>query len=507
MAKRKSIARRYFTSFTLVVLFSMALLVGIFFTLAGRYFRTEHLNHLDAALDYIAGVLDAAGTADDALQDAVVLRSTDLAQEFTGISLLVADTDGRILYADDGTPLNGDALSADILHTVEAGLPLTDGPLHPHGFTDLDGLLQKRCYAVSRPYVRGQVHYHLLALGSIGRFGGYLSDLIVAFLWAGALMLLISGTLALLTARHVSAPLAEISRAADRFGKGDFSARVTVECGGNDEVAQLAQNFNTMAASLEAIDRSRQSFMGNIAHELRTPMTSIKGFIDGMLDGVIPPEQYPRYLGLVSDEVARLTRLIQTMLDITRLEAGEYKINAKSYDIWETIGAVLMNNEKRLVDGRIGVGGYIPQRTPVYADPDLIYQVLYNIVDNAIKFTPPGGRIDLGVTAEKDRVFISVCNTGAGVPADQLPYLFDRFYKGDKSRSLHSGGAGLGMHISKVLIGVSGGAITAESDGESWTKFTFDLPQGRHELPARREKSGKNPLTRLRNLGKQNAAQ
>ena len=507
MAKRKSIARRYFTSFTLVVLFSMALLVSIFFTLAGRYFRTENLHHLDATLDYIAGVLDAAGTADGTLQDAIVIRSTDLAQEVTGISLLIADADGHILYAGDDVALNGRTLSADVLRTVKADRPLTDGPLRPHGFTDLDGLLQKRCYAVSRLYAQGQTQYCLLALGSMGRFDGYLSDLILAFLWAGVVMLLISGTLALLTARHVSAPLAQISRAADRFGKGDFSARVTVERGGNDEVAQLAQNFNTMAASLEAIDRSRQSFMGNIAHELRTPMTSIKGFIDGMLDGVIPPDRFPYYLGLVSDEVARLTRLIQTMLDITRLEAGEYKVNAKSYDIWETIGAVMMNNEKRLVDGRIGVGGYIPQRTPVYADPDLIYQVLYNIVDNAIKFTPPGGRIDLNVTAEKDRVFISVRNTGAGVPADQLPYLFDRFYKGDKSRSMHSGGAGLGMHISKVLIGVSGGAITAESDGESWTAFTFDLPQGRHELPARREKSSKNPLTRLRNLGRQNVPQ
>lgn len=508
MSKKRSLARRYFSSVTVVVLSSMILLASIFFTIASQYFRSENLGNLTAALDCVSKVLGVAEkeVPDEDFRQALVEHSADLASEITGATLLITDENGTVVYCSDELELTETKLPAQVLETIpveESGNGAGQKDLRD--ISDLGGTLKHRYYVAGRYYsspVSGTCY--LLALSGANRFAGYLSDLIFSFLWASMLMLLVSGLMALLTARNISAPLAQISKAADRFGKGDFSARVSVEKGGNDEVAQLAQNFNTMANSLEAIDRSRQSFMGNIAHELRTPMTSIKGFIDGMLDGVIPPEQYPRYLGLVSDEVGRLTRLIQSMLDITKLEAGEYAVNAKNYDIWETVGAVLMNNEQRLTEGHIGVVGFVPQRTLVYADPDLIYQVVYNIVDNAIKFTPPGGQITLNITAMRERVYISIRNTGEGVPAEQLPYLFERFYKGDKSRGLHASGAGLGMHISKVLIGVSGGSIRVDSDSASWTEFSFDLPQGLPELPPpRKERSGKGSLIKFRSKNRQ----
>lgn len=503
MKKKNSIARSYFKSVSLVVLSSMLLLATIFLTLVSQYFHNENLENLDAVLQSVREVMAAVEAAPDAQPEMAGMwetlrnKATDLASKLSGATLLVADADGHILYHTGDVQLLGDTLSAGVRQRLDEGAQ-PGGRLSLRRLSDLDGLLERHYYVAGSHGPAGQDGY-VLALTDAGRFSGYLSDLLFAFFWASVLMLLVSGAMALATSQRISAPLTQISQAADRFGRGDFSARISVEKSGNDEVAQLAQNFNTMAANLETIDRSRQSFVGNIAHELRTPMTSIKGFVDGMLDGVIPPEQYPRYLGLVSEEVARLTRLIQSMLDISKLEAGEYQVNAKNYDIWETLGAVLMTNEQRLVDGRIGVGGYVPQRTLVYADSDLIYQVVYNIVDNAIKFTPPGGRIDLSVTTQRDRVYVGVRNTGEGVPADQLPHLFERFYKGDKSRGLHAGGAGLGMHISKVLVGVNGGSIRVDSDSASWTEFTFDLPQGRPELPApRKERTVKNSLSKLR---------
>ena len=490
--KQRSIARRYFTSVTLVVLCSMVLLAGIFLTLAGQFIYNENLKNLDTAVERISQVMSVAESEidDPAVMEKLARHAAALVTEITDAGLLVADHEGRIIYSGGDVQLQGDTLSQKTMQRFrEAGSAVSRS--RAQSITDLDGLLEQRYYVVGSVYTGdGGVNY-LAVLSDAGRFSGYLSELVLAFMWASLLMLLISAALAVITARRVCAPLSQISKAASQFGRGDFSARITVADGSNDEISQLAQNFNTMAANLEAIDRSRQSFMGNIAHELRTPMTSIKGFVDGMLDGVIPPELYPRYLGLVSDEVARLTRLIQSMLDITKLEAGEYKVNAKNYDIWQTLGAVLMNNEQRLVEGRIGVGGYHPQRTIVYADADLIYQVVYNIVDNAIKFTPEGGRIDLNVAAVKDRVYVSIRNSGEGVPADQLPHLFERFYKGDKSRGIHAKGAGLGMHISKVLIGVSGGSIRVDSDSASWTEFTFDLPAGRPELPPPRPRGGR----------------
>ncbi len=495
MKRKRSIARRYFKSVALVVLCSMGLLVTIFVALVSQYFRSETLDNLSAAMDSVTAVVDVAASsgAGSSITEAIICHAADLVGEITGSTLVVADGQGAVLYVSGGMELEAPVLSQPALEQVRSSLMLSGqgGRTMLPRPSDLDGLLPQRYYVMACSLPQADRQMYLLALSDAGRFGGYLSDLMVAFLWAGVLMLLVGGMLALATAQRISAPLTQISKAADRFGRGDFSVRVSVGSTGNDEIAQLASNFNTMAANLEAIDRSRQSFMGNIAHELRTPMTSIKGFVDGMLDGVIPEEQYPRYLGLVSEEVARLTRLIQSMLDITKLEAGEYTVNARSYDIWETLGAVLMTNEQRLVEGRIGIGGYIPQRTMVYADSDLISQVVYNIIDNAIKFTPPGGRIDLSVTQVKDRVYVSIRNTGEGIPADQMAHLFERFYKGDKSRGLHAAGAGLGMHISKVLIGVSGGSIRVDSDSQSWTEFTFDLPQGRPELPPpRSQRSG-----------------
>ena len=256
--------------------------------------------------------------------------------------------------------------------------------------------------------------------------------------------------------------------------EGEYTHRISMS--GHDELAQLAETFNTMAGSLEKIDQSRRSFMGNIAHELRTPMTTIKGFIDGMLDGTIPPENQNHYLGIVSQEVGRLTRLIKNMLDITKLEAGEYKVNATTYDIWESITSVVFGAEQRLEANNIQISGFAPTKTLVLADQDLVYQVIYNLVDNAIKFCNVGGEIRFSVTQSKGAVTVGVRNTGAGIAPEALPYVFDRFYKEDKSRGLNTTGSGLGLHICKVLINLSGGKIWVDSKEGEYCEFLFPVP-------------------------------
>ncbi len=241
-----------------------------------------------------------------------------------------------------------------------------------------------------------------------------------------------------------------------------------------------------MATKLEAIDTSRQSFMGNIAHELRTPMTTIKGFGDGMLDGTIPEERRDHYLGIVSQEVGRLSRLTRSMLDITKLETGEYVVSAENYDVWDTISSIMFSREQQFIERRIRLTGFNPQKTWVYADRDIVHQVLYNIVDNAIKFTPDSGTIDISVESRQGFVTVGIMNTGEGIPEDALPYVFDRFYKADRSRGLHAQGSGLGLHICKQLISRSGGKIWGESVPGENTKFLFTLPAGKPEKPNRK---------------------
>ena len=217
--------------------------------------------------------------------------------------------------------------------------------------------------------------------------------------------------------------------------------------------------------------------MGNIAHELRTPMTTIKGFVDGILDGTIPPEMQNHYLQLVSEETGRLARLIQNMLDLSKLESGEYQVNARMFNIWETLTGVALAAEQRINDGMIELEGLtMDEKVLVYADPDLIHQVAYNLLDNAIKFTPAGGTIRFSVEKLGPETEIAVWNSGQGISPEALPYVFQRFYKEDRSRGLHARGAGLGLNICKVLVNLSGGQIRVESQQGEWCRFVFTLP-------------------------------
>ena len=206
-------------------------------------------------------------------------------------------------------------------------------------------------------------------------------------------------------------------------------------------------------------------------------MTTIKGFIDGILDGTIPPEMQNHYLQLVSEETGRLARLIQNMLDLSKLESGEYQVNARMFNIWETLTGVALSAEQRINDGMIDIDGLtMDEKVLVYADPDLIHQVAYNLLDNAIKFTPAGGTIRFGVEKLGPEVEVSIWNSGQGISSEALPYVFQRFYKEDQSRGLHARGAGLGLNICKVLVNLSGGQIRVESQQGEWCRFVFTLP-------------------------------
>ena len=260
------------------------------------------------------------------------------------------------------------------------------------------------------------------------------------FFFSACIMLLCASVLTSFLMRKLTDPLQKITDAAQRFGGGDFSVRVEgVE--GEGEVVDLARTFNQMAENIQSNDNSRGQFMGNIAHELRTPMTTIKGFVDGILDGTIPPDMQNHYLQLVSEETGRLARLIQNMLDLSKLESGEYQVNARMFNIWETLTGVALSAEQRINDGMIDLEGLtMDEKVLVYADPDLIHQVAYNILDNAIKFTPAGGTIKFHVEKLGPEVEISIWNSGQGISPEALPYVFQRFYKEDRSRGLHARG-------------------------------------------------------------------
>ncbi|HAA24673.1 MAG TPA: sensor histidine kinase, partial [Ruminiclostridium sp.] len=223
-------------------------------------------------------------------------------------------------------------------------------------------------------------------------------------------------------------------------------------------------------------EKMRRDFIANISHELRTPMTSINGFIEGILDGTIPAEKQKDYLNIVKDEVKRLQRLVSDLLDIARMEAGEMTMNISTFDICEVVRIGVIYLQKELEDKNLNFRANFEREAMfVSADKDAIQRVIINLLHNAVKFTPEGGNISVTVFEAKGKAEISVSDSGEGIPEEDLPYVFDRFHKADKSRSKDKTGVGLGLYIVKNIIKAHNEYITVQSKTGEGTTFTFHL--------------------------------
>ena len=240
----------------------------------------------------------------------------------------------------------------------------------------------------------------------------------------------------------------------------------------------VASSINAMARSLAQLESSRRSFVANVSHELKTPMTTIGGFIDGILDETIPPEQQEYYLKIVSEEVRRLSRIVVSMLNLSKIEAGQLDLNFDDVDLSDMILNTFLNLEQKISNGNIEVRGLDNlNRHIVRADKDLLGQVVYNLVDNAVKFTPEQGYISVRVVENEDGTQVHILNSGTGIAPDELQKIFERFYKVDKSRSADAKSTGLGLYIVKSILELHNGKIYAESVEGRYTEFVFTLPR------------------------------
>ena len=303
----------------------------------------------------------------------------------------------------------------------------------------------------------------------------YVNDILQIFLVSMAFALLIAFVSSYFLTYKMVDPLRKMVGATRKFAKGDFSERVNVSS--HDELGELVEAFNVMALSLATLESTRRSFIANVSHELRTPMTTIGGFIDGIRDGTIPPEQHDHYLQIVSDEIKRLSRLVIQMLNMSEIEAGKKKIQATEFDISERIFRVFLSFEKRIEDKMIEIRGFEDMpHIKIEADPDMIHQCIYNLVDNAIKFTNEGGYIQVLVAQEQKYARISIRNSGEGLSPEEAHRVFERFYKVDKSRSKDVKGTGIGLYIVKSVVELHGGKIVVNSTEGEYCEFTFWLP-------------------------------
>ncbi|MCI6652962.1 MAG: HAMP domain-containing histidine kinase [Ruminococcus sp.] len=295
-------------------------------------------------------------------------------------------------------------------------------------------------------------------------------------LYAVVASLIVSVVLAGLFSYSRTYPLKQMSLQAGKLAKGDFTGRLPVK--GNDEIAQLTKSFNDMADALEKEECVRRDFIANISHELKTPMTTISGFIDGILDGTIPPAKQNHYLEIVSEEISRLSRLVASMLSLARIDSGKTQLYKTDFMLAEIIVNILTTFEDRLIDKDIAIEGLeTADGIQVHGDQTLLHQVLYNLFENATKFTPQNGVITFKFEVRDNRFYFSIKNTGKGIAKDDLPFIFDKFYKTDKSRSEDKKSMGLGLYIVKTIITLHGGEIVVTSDVDRETCFSAWIPE------------------------------
>ena len=290
-----------------------------------------------------------------------------------------------------------------------------------------------------------------------------------------SLVLLVALVIIYAMSLRITEPIKALNRAAKAIADGHLEQRVSLS--ESNEIGELGESFNKMADSLQQIENMRSSFVANISHDLRTPMTTITGFVQGILDGTISPEKQNQYLSIVLDETKRLSRLVTDLLDISKLEQGSFPLEMREFDMNETIRLTIIKLEKRLEEKNIGLTvNFQSDSLRVIADKDSIQRVLTNLMDNALKFTDDGGFIDIstGLT-DQSKAFISIQNSGIGIEEQDLKHIFDRFYKSDKSRSLDKNGTGLGLYIVKNIIKSHGETIWVESTPNEFTRFNFTL--------------------------------
>ena len=297
-------------------------------------------------------------------------------------------------------------------------------------------------------------------------------------LWLAAMIASALGlVLTAYTAVRITRPLTELANAAKRLAQGDMSVKVRVYA--DDEIGEVSRAFNSMVDALQTMEEQRKGFVANVSHELRSPITSIAGYLQGMLDGNIPQEEHQKYMQVVYDETQRLTRLIRDLLDLSRIESGNVPMNPVDFNINELMRRVLIKYEGRLDEKNMEVEAeFADEPCMVHADMDRIEQVVSNLVDNAIKFCGQYGKLTLETRWEGDLCTVTVADDGAGIDEKDLPHVFDRFYTVDKAHTAGKG-TGLGLSIVKQILLQHGHDITVESVKGEGTRFAFQLDRAK----------------------------
>ena len=472
MGKQSFFFKNYL-SHSLLILFTFLLAGSVFSHQLGVYARTEKQSQLKTTAFSVARQTSVA-TAEPAnplvreLYEVYInqIAASDLA------SILVTDPEGRMVFfaAPEGhSGVRKEIVSSDSTRTLRQ-----NGVYSAVG--TLGGMLPESSYIVGAPCRNDSGA--LCAFVFVSTPTDNITDLMRKVSQMFVIILLVALIGDLIISYFISArmthPLKIMAMASREYAAGNFDIRVP-EDNRCVEINELAVSFNNMARDLAQLDELTRGFIGNVSHEFKTPMTTIGGFVDGMLDGTIPPDQRDKYLRIISEEVQRLSRMVMRMLDAAKIQSGELILNTAPFDFTEMSSQIVLSFEQKINAKNLDVDIDFDDRLIVNGDRDHVFRAVYNLVDNAVKFIDAGGKLTIRAREEHGLCAFSIKNTGVGIAPEDIPHVFDRFYKTDRSRSQDRTGAGLGLYIVKNIINLHGGDISVRSDGGE-TEFSLTLP-------------------------------
>lgn len=466
----KTTFRRQVTM-VLCILLAATILIGVFFWLIfARYAQEEQEHSLDATAQSVGALVQAYAYSG--------LNSWDFR---TNLAVAAASSESDVLLCDSEG--NVSICAADIQGCEHLGQSLGTGvadALFSGGKAELNqavsAIYGDQRLAVALPVTIDDTRY-CIVLASIQQAA--LSDLTRKTLTIFAMTALLTLLVALIAAPYITnretKPIRTMAAAARQIAHGNLDVRIPTGQQ-SEEMEELAVAFNNMTTALKNSERVRQEFVANVSHELKTPITTIAGYLDGMLDGTIPQEKQRYYMELVSTEARRLSRLVRSMLEVSRLQdQGIPADRMEDFDICDEAGQSLLCFEQQINRKHLNVDIQMPDEgLRVHGMKDAIVQVLHNLMDNAVKFIDDGGTLTVAVKKQGSSAVITVGNTGPTIPPEELPLLFDRFHKTDKSRSTDRDGVGLGLYIVKTIVLAHGEDIFVTSR-DNKTEFTFTM--------------------------------
>lgn len=466
--------KKFFLTTILIVLLSITFITVILSFFVSTYLTEEKRKMLEINCHAVAEACSSMEHQE--IDKAISSGIYGAMSEVTGAEIFITDNSGKVVLCScadwkiDGLCMhNSSIVPADIMNELKSGDYSGNG--------DLGGLYDRALFthATLLKSNTGKSVGAVFSTLSPTNIQSFYKKILQLFFFSALVPIIIMFFAEYLISYRFTKPLMLMTEASRSMAKGDFSKRIPVMS--SDEIGELAVAFNQMTNSLVQLEGTRRSFVANVSHELKTPMTTIAGFIDGIIDGTIPPEKHNYYLSIVSSEVKRLSKLVQSMLSLSKLESGEFQLNLSDFDISEMILNIVVSQEQRIGERNLEICGLdAMEPLTVCADRDLIYQVVYNLVDNAVKFTNSGGTISFAVGSNAKEVVFKIRNTGEGIDQKDLPLVFERFYKTDKARSKVKDSTGLGLYIANTIISVHGGKISVQSVKNKFTEFYFSLP-------------------------------